>query len=239
MKMVPKRSRIMGITMVEVLISTTILSLVFGLLIYATLGLQRSFAGSEHYFSSQGDQMRLLDYVGTDVRRSLAAAAGTNAVVFNGTSYSNALPQGATAVLTALLPNYWNEGVNPVRRRTPTVEKGKVAYGNAPVRVTYFTQSGNLYRMEVDPDLPSTSPRNTPRTIAYGVGDFAVNITLPTGDGSLASSGVTFAPRFSRQNWAASLSTTSSTASRNATVVGGTIQLRNKGRHMTLSASAN
>jgi hypothetical protein len=238
-RFVRRKSGSAGLTIMEVVVAMGLLLVVFGAVAYAMLGLQKSFSGSEHYFHGQADQTRMLDYIGTDVRRSLAVANGSTSITYNGTTYANTIPGGTTAILTTLLPNYVNDAVTPPRRRTPIVERSKVTYGNVPVRVTYFKQGSALYRLEVDPDVPAGDPRNTPRLIADDVADFALNITLPPSTSSLASARVTFAPKFTRQNRDASANPTSNTASRTATAVETTVQVRNTGLNIGLSSTPN
>lgn len=217
-----------GLSTMEVLISVSVLSIVLLLAMVACVGLKRSFAATDDYFRSQGDQTRVLDYLATDMRRSLAAASGTNSVIFDGVTYTNTVPAGSLPVLTAILPNYWNETATPPAPRAPKVKKGKVNYGSAPVRVTYFSTGTELFRMELDPDLPAGDPRNLPRAIARDVGDFGGGLLLPAGTATIATARVTFAPKFSASGWNASLNPSSNTASRQGTTVATTVQLRNR-----------
>jgi prepilin-type N-terminal cleavage/methylation domain-containing protein len=214
-----------GMTLVEIITVMAVFSFAMAALIGASIALQTSFAATEDYFSGQGDQLRVLDYFGTDLRRALAVGLNSNTVTYNGTSYSNTVPSGATKYLTVVIPNYRDA---TKANRFPTIAADVVTYGTAPVPVSYYLLGSSLYRIEVDPDLAASDARNSAKSIADNVSDFNItdtNISNPLFTETVVSISATFAPKYSRSLWTQSL-TSNTTNSRVGTTVGCKIQIR-------------
>ena len=217
-----------GITIVEMIVSAAIFSVGMAAMLTASVALQTSYAATDDYFVGEGDQLRVMDYFNTDLRRALAVGLNTDTVTYNGTSYSNSVPSGATKYLMVVIPNYKNDATSPASTNFPTVASDKLTYGATPVKVSYYLLGNSLFRQEVDPDLATTDKRNQPRSIADNVSDFNITnsvITSPLTTETFVSISATFAPKYSRRGWTAALA--SNTASRTGTTVGNKIQLRN------------
>lgn len=218
-----------AMSIAEVIISTAVFSVAMTALLGASIALQTSFAATSTYFTGEGDQLRVMDYFNTDLRRAMAISLNSNSVTYNGTTYSNTIPSAAVKYLTVIVPNYRNETTTPSTVRFPTVTSDKVSYGTTPVTISYYLLGSSLFRVEVDPDLAAGDSRNNPTDIADNVSDFNVTdsvIANPLITQTVVSISATFAPQFNRAEWTASLSS-NSTDSRIGTTVGCKIQLRN------------
>ncbi len=216
-----------GVTLAEMLVALTVFSVVMMALVGSSVALQRSFAATDDYFSREGDQLRILDYFCTDLRRALAVGLNSNTVTYKGTSFSNTIPSGATKYLTVVIPNYRDSASS---NRFPTVSSDAVNYGGSPVTVSYYLLGSSVYRVESDPDLASGNPLNNARNIADNVTDFKITdstIVNTLFSDTVISVSATFAPKYSNSLWTSSLSTTSTTASRIGTTVGCKIKVRN------------
>jgi hypothetical protein len=229
MKMRISRSlRQSGMSIAEMIVATAVFSVAMAAMLGASVALQTSYAGTEDYFTGEGDQLRVMDYFNTDLRRAMAVGLNSSSVSYNSIVYSNTVPAGATKYLTVVVPNYRDGTTSPSTVRFPTVTSDKISYGTTPVAVSYYLLGTSLYRVEVDPDLAAGDSRNSPKSIADNVSDFNITDSFVTSSlttVTLVSISATFAPKYSRSGWTAALS--SNTASRTGTTIGSRIQLRN------------
>jgi type II secretory pathway pseudopilin PulG len=169
----PRLSRLAsqsGITLVELLVSTSILAVVSGGMLLASISLQKSFRASRHYVTSQVEQVRLLDYMALDLRRALALST-------------------ANKVLSLDVPDFYeSSGPNVGKPRQPTIKDGVVNYGAgvtpAPVRISYYQQGSSVYR--------NVAGKIT--ELATDVKDF--NIDYDDTGGQVIGIGISFIPRF-------------------------------------------
>src|SRR5438477_6397665 len=100
MKIQPSPSlRQSGMSIVEMIVATAVFSVAMAALIGASVALQTSFSATDDYFLGEGDQLRVMDYFNTDLRRALAVGLNSNSVTYKGTAYSNNVPTGATKYL--------------------------------------------------------------------------------------------------------------------------------------------
>lgn len=220
------RLRRAGMSLVETIVAMAAFSAAMAALLGASVALQSSFSATEDYFFGEGDQLRVMDYFTTDLRRALAVGLNSETVTYQGTTYTNTVPTGATKYLTVVIPNYKDA---TGATRFPTATSDVVAYGSAPVKVSYYLLGNSLYRIEVDPDLLSTDKRNNAVSIADNVSDFNITdaiVANPLFTETVVSISATFAPKYSRALWAKSLAS-NTTNSRTGTTVGCKIQLRN------------
>jgi hypothetical protein len=218
-----------GMSIVEMIVATGIFSVAMAAILGASISLQMSFSATDDYFQGEGDQLRVMDYFNTDLRRGLAFALNSNSVTYQSVTYSNTVPVGATKYLTVVIPNYRDDSTTPAAPRCPTVTSGVPSYGSTLVTISYYLLGSTLYRVEVDPDLPAGDARNKPSSIADNVSDFNIVDSLvsnPLITETVVSISATFAPKYSRSGWAASL-VSNSTAARVGTTIGTKIQLRN------------
>jgi prepilin-type N-terminal cleavage/methylation domain-containing protein len=100
-----------GFTLPEVMIASGISSLILGAALVTSIALQKSFSAVDNYFATQIQQMRIVDYLSRDVRRSYIVT-------------STSSPQ----TVTCMMPNYIIQagdsdynGSNAGTRRTPTL----------------------------------------------------------------------------------------------------------------------
>lgn len=126
-----KFARRAGWTLTEVLVATSISTMLSAGLITAVISLQKSFLSSRHHIVSQSQQMRVLDSMGLDLRRALSV-----------TRYDTEL------VLT--IPDYYEwklvHGVWQEMARNPAISTGKAVYGPAPKTIRYYKAGSVIYR---------------------------------------------------------------------------------------------
>lgn len=226
--------RLSGMTIVEMIVATGVYSVAMAALIGASIALQTSFAATDDYFTGEGDQLRVMDYFNTDLRRAMAISISSNSVTYTPPggsvqtyTYSNSSINQATKYFTMVIPNYRKMTATPTTVNLPNITSSKVNYGT-PIVVCYYLLGNSLYRAEVNPNIPSTDPRNNPRSIADNVSDFNISdsfVKNPLTTQTFVQVSATFAPKYSRSGWAAALS--SNTAPRTGTTLGSKIQLRN------------
>jgi hypothetical protein len=156
-------------TLLEMLMSMGCGSLILATVVTAGVALQRSFAAVEGYSMSEGDQLRVLDYIAMDCRRALSATVA-----------------GTPPILTLTVPAYYDSGGNAV---TPTFNSTwGIQYGTgSTVTITYYQIGGNFVRSVT---VGSTT---TTTAIATNVSTFTVT---PQDLTSTVSCSITFSPRF-------------------------------------------
>jgi hypothetical protein len=173
--------RTAGMTLLEVMCSATIGLAVVGAFVESVSDLSRHSAAVIDYTTSEGDQMRISDYIAFDVRRSLS----TN-VVKN--------------VLTVTIPDYYgNSGATPAAGTTPkdpTLVNGNLTYGASPITITYYQQGSSFYR----------AVNGAPTAIAQDVADFTVNVATT---GEMITCTTTFSPSFTWTPAAGAIAATS------------------------------
>ena len=119
-----------GFTLSEVLVTTAIASILFAAIFAATVTLNRSYAASDDYFSTHMQQIRIMDYLARDVKRSFSVTTSPD-----------------LTTVTCIIPNYTVRAGDPEavtdastigRRRTPVVvgpmHKAFVDYGTRNTR---------------------------------------------------------------------------------------------------------
>ena len=136
-----------GMTFVEILIASSISSVLAGSLLVASMTIQRNFSACEDHVTAQADQMRLLDYVALDLRRALTVSIVNNTI-------------------TLTIPDYYDNNGDP---RDPVISRGEIDYGDpsAPVTISYYKQDDKIFR-NVDGALTQ---------IAENVDDFQIEAT--------------------------------------------------------------
>lgn len=176
-----RKRRLQALTLVETAITSGISVIVFGVLMFALMSLQRNYAAVEAYGAAEGNQMRISDYLALDVRRALDIAA-------------------ANDVLTLTVPDYYgNGGAAPAGTAAPVdpVPSGsRVTYGATPLTVKYYQQGNNFNR----------SVNGVVTVIATDVADFRVTIQ---DSASTVSCTTTFSPRFTLAPTASAVAATS------------------------------
>ena len=170
-------------------------SIILAAVMAASVSLQKSFAAVQVYSGTEGDQLRVLDYIAMDCRRAKSASVST--VTVNGTT-ENAL------VLT-LPPFYSSTGSNAVPN-TPVLSGGAVSYGGAGpnddiVTITYVQNGSNFTREVKVTDYTATTVRSDNTTpIAKNVSTFTVNPITQSNPWSSISCSIMFFPTFLRNS---------------------------------------
>ena len=146
-------------------------SVVLTAMVVGGVALMRSFAAVEGYSFSDGDQLRVSDYIAMDVRRALTASVDAN------------------NVLTITIPNYYDaNNSNPKWSNAHALDpsfdaNGAIKYGATTTTIKYYKLATTFIR-EVN---------GTPNTIATNVSSFQVTSQDLT---SSVSCSITFSPSF-------------------------------------------
>ena len=103
--MKPARLHDQGFTLIELIFAVTVGALMMAALMAAAVCLHRSFTAVDNYFASHVQQVRIMDYLSRDVKRSYIVTTSTN-----------------LQTVTCIIPNYLvNNGSNQPTRATPTL----------------------------------------------------------------------------------------------------------------------
>ncbi|PYM01923.1 MAG: hypothetical protein DMF19_04840 [Verrucomicrobia bacterium] len=103
--MKPARLQNQGFTLIEMMLAVSIGSLMLAATIAASICLQRSFNAVDNYFSSHVQQVRIIDSLSRDVRRSYIVTTSTD-----------------LQTVTCIIPNYLvDNGSNQPTRATPAL----------------------------------------------------------------------------------------------------------------------
>ena len=103
--MKPARLQNEGFTLIEMMLAVSIGSLMLAAIVAASICLQRSFSAVDNYFASHLQQVRIIDYLSRDVRRSFIVTTSTD-----------------LQTVTCIIPNYLvDNGSNQPTRATPTL----------------------------------------------------------------------------------------------------------------------
>src|SRR5437764_4994974 len=103
--MKPARLQNEGFTLIEMMLAVSIGSLMLAAMLPASICLQRSFSAVYNYFASHVQQVRIIDFLSRDVRRSFIVTTSTD-----------------LQTVTCIIPNYLvDNGSNQPTRATPTL----------------------------------------------------------------------------------------------------------------------
>lgn len=103
--MKPARLHDQGFTLIELMFAVAVGALMMAALVAAAVCLHRSFTAVDNYFASHVQQVRIMDYLSRDVKRSYIVTTSTN-----------------LQTVTCIIPNYLvNNGSNQPTRATPTL----------------------------------------------------------------------------------------------------------------------
>jgi Tfp pilus assembly protein FimT len=166
-----KKKKNRAFTLIEMLMTMAGSSLVLTALVVGAVAIVRSLAAVEGYSFSDGDELRVSDYIALDVRRALTASVDAN------------------NVLTITIPNYYDtNNSNPKWTNAHALDPsfdadGAIKYGAATTTIKYYKLSSNFIR-EVN---------GAANTIATNVSSFQVNSQDLT---SSVSCSITFSPSF-------------------------------------------
>ena len=71
--------RLQGFTLVEIIVGMALGTIVLGAIVAAAISLNRTFAAVDNFFSTHLQQVRIIDYLNRDVKRSNIAEISANA----------------------------------------------------------------------------------------------------------------------------------------------------------------
>lgn len=205
-------------TLVETMLSLTVGGFLLAGMIMGFATFQQVFAGVDDYYRATSDQMRVLDFIGQDMRWAISGTV----------SYD---PITLTPTLTLTLPDYLDPTTNPPVPRTATISaKGAVTYGTAQPKAEYKI-SGTSPNQTITRTYTPTTGSATTTTLTMAAANYQFNCLNPSNPGSTANFSfggagqptsvtvqVSFQPKFNRFNFV---------NARTATLVSSTILLRN------------
>jgi Tfp pilus assembly protein PilW len=143
-----------GFTLVEMMMALSSGAIVLASVVVASVALQRSFAAVETYSITEGDQLRVLDYIAMDCRRALSASVAGN-------------------TLTLTLPVYYNSASSNAPN-TPSLTSGTLTYGSGSVTITYAQSGSNFNRTVVIKDSGGSTTSTKTAAVATNVASFTV-----------------------------------------------------------------
>ncbi len=194
------RSTTSGMTLVETLVASTIVSLAIGSMYVGSMALQKSFRAAQHYSSTHAAQLRVLDYVSLDLRRAFAVKQSNKEI-------------------TMLIPDYYDR-TNPsnIKARHPRVEKGRIVYGNANgVKVRYYIAARNDHTGRAVNDL-FREEAGVSRLLVSGIQEFEPGYEDNDPRRQIVKTSITFPPIF-RAFAVTDAATKNATATHAATMV--------------------
>ncbi len=159
MKLTNERHR-QGFTLVEIMVGIGLGTIVLGAIIAASVSLNRTFAAVDNFFSTHLQQVRIIDYLNRDVKRSTIAEISANAQTIYCWVPKYVIEPGDTDATP--------DNINT--RRTPTITK--TAYG---YQVNYYPST--------IPNGPGgTSTNNS--AVVYSINGQSILRTEDRGDGA-------------------------------------------------------
>lgn len=117
-----------GFTLMEMMVSVSLGTLVLGAIIAASVSLNRTFAAVDNFFSTHLQQVRIIDYLNRDVKRSNIAEISADAQTIYCWVPKYVIQTGDTDATSS----------NIDTRRTPTITKTSYGY-----QVNYYPSSVN------------------------------------------------------------------------------------------------
>jgi hypothetical protein len=212
-----------GFTIVEMIVGMACASIIMAAVLTASVALQRSFAAVEAYSTSEGDQLRVEDYIAMDCRRSTNATVANGSWTLSGGVYSWVANASGALTLILTVPSYYDGSGNTVAPSfTPSGSTFNVQYGGgATTQVSYY-KSGTSFIRQVGTNPTQCSSgatwTNCAKIIASNVDSFTV---LPSDMTTTVRCSVTFLPTF----------TTNDTTSAATTVYANTFLRNPAARH--------
>jgi type II secretory pathway component PulJ len=188
-----------GFTLIEMMLSVACSSLILAAVITAGVALQRSFAAVEAYSISEGDQLRVQDYIAMDCRRAIDATVDNGAWTNSGGTYSWVSNPSGPVTLMLTVPSYYDGSGNV---QAPSfAASSAVQYGTGGTTTISYYMSGSNFTRQVgtNPTQCGTGVAwtNCSKAIATNVNSFSVT---PTDLTTTVRCSVTFAPRFTNTN---------------------------------------
>jgi len=142
-----------GFTVAELLVSVAAGAFVLAAVTLASVALQKSFSAADNFLGTQMQQIRIVDYLSRDVRRSYIVTASSD-----------------LKTITCIIPNYFNGNV----RSTPTVRTTAtgtvVSYPKSRTVTDAVTTSGS-----------ATLTSSTAAFTSADIGASVAGVNIPTG----------------------------------------------------------
>lgn len=214
-----------GFTLAEALIATSVASILLAAIITTSISLQKSFRAVDNYFATHIQQVRIIDYLGRDVKRALTVETLVD-------------KQSVTVTLPKYLIEAGDDDATPANVGTPRRPKinpsrsGRQVYYGTSVsksasKVEYEVNDLQILRRET----PCTTP-NCAEGVVTTIASSTDQLVPTTTDVELANTRytnttVTFRPIF--KSVAANVNTEED-AARLGTTVYSTAYLRNRRR---------
>ena len=197
-----------GFTLSETMIATAISSLTLAATLIASIALQKSFNAVDNYFATQVQQIRIIEYLSRDVKRSYIVTSATS-------------PQ----TVTCTIPNYIIQAgdadansTNVGTRRNPTVTMTAngvtVDYGTTPTTSTVVYSISNQSILRTENGALTTIASSTDNLLPSW-------LDVDLSNTEYLTSSITFLPIFTSGG---------ATAERSGTTIFSTAYLRNKRR---------
>ena len=124
----PPRRRTGGFTITEVVVTTTIGSFALASIVAASIGLQKSLSAVDRYFSAHNQQVRVVDFLSRDVKRSVIVNTSIDQQTVNCTIPNYVIMDGDPDAIAG-------PGGNIGTRRSPMIDFNRnafiVSYGGA------------------------------------------------------------------------------------------------------------
>jgi Tfp pilus assembly protein PilW len=179
-----------GFTLVEMMVSLGCGSLILAALMAGSVALQRSFAAVEGYSTTQGNQLRVLDYIAMDCRRAIPGFVPNSSIP---------TPSVASNTLTLTVPQYYkpNGTSFPPAFNFPINNAVSYNWGATNTIQTYtiqYSQSGSNFVRTVGPTA-GWPTGNTATAIATNVSTFTVSLQDLTSTSTVSCS-IMFFPTF-------------------------------------------
>jgi hypothetical protein len=208
MKLHTTKQNIGGFSAAEMLISTSIATLLLAAIITTSVSLQRSFRAVDEYFATHIQQVRIIDYLSRDVKRGLTVTTSIDKQSVAVTIPTYIIAEGDAEALAN--PALIGTARTPTISRTPS--GWQVNYGTTLTNVVYEVNGLSILRSEngVVTTIASSTDQLVPIT---------TNVELA--NTRFTSTTVTFLPLFAAAP---------SDASRYGTTVCATSFLRNRRR---------
>jgi type II secretory pathway component PulJ len=221
MRTTGKAKAVLGYTLVELMLGIGCGSVVLSAAMTIGVALQRSVAAVESYSVSEGDQLRVQDYIAMDCRRAIrdnsisglpndgVTTDGYTPVVDTGSWIGGAWVHDSSKPVTLILsvPNYYDSNGNA---QAPQFSSGSIVYGSSggTTPISYY-QSGTSLMRQIGTDSTRCTIgqrwTNCAKAIATNVNNFSVT---PPSQASInadtVSYSITFAPIFTIKTYSAS-----------------------------------
>jgi type II secretory pathway component PulJ len=184
-----------GFTLVEMMVSLGCASIIFAAVLTAGVALQRSFAAVEAFSMSEGDQLRVQDYIAMDCRRATNVTVDNGAWANSGGTWSWVSNPSGALTLIFTIPSYYDASGNV---QAPSFTAGgAIQYGTGGTTQISYYQSGTSFMRQIGTNATQCSTgaawTNCARAIATNVNSFAVTAADLT---TTVRCSITFSPKF-------------------------------------------